>query len=452
MSAFRDQLLAVDARTRQAILGQLSDREMAALLYDWTLWARPDQLPPAGEWTTWVLQAGRGAGKTRSGAEWIRSRKEAGFRYFAFVARTPADARDVMIEGESGMLAISPPWDKPRFIESQRSLEWANGAKAIIFSDEVPAALRGPQFDSAWVDEFAKFKHPQETWDMLMFGLRLGTNPQAVVTTTPTASKPFKKLVSSPGTVVTRASLLSNRAHLAPQFVRQVLARYHGTRLGRQEIEGEIVEQSDGALWKRDQLDTLRVMEMPPLEFFRRIVIGVDPSVTALDGSDECGIIAAGLGVDGHGYVLADGSGVMSPESWARVAVSLYREFEADRIVAEVNNGGDMVGLTIRTVDQGAAYESVRASRGKRTRAEPVSALYEQGRVHHVGYLSGLEDEQCTWDPMSNDPRARRSPNRIDALVWALWHLMVKTSDAFLIVMEQENEKRRAEAAAVSVR
>ncbi len=364
----------------------------------------------------WLLLAGRGFGKSRTGAEWVREQVESGrSRRIALVAPTAADVRDVMIEGESGLLAICPPWNMPVYESSKRRLTWPNGAIATTYSAEEPDRLRGPQHDAAWCDEVAAWRYP-ETWDMLMFGLRLGVDPRCVVTTTPKPIPIIRNLLKNPTTAITRGSTYENRANLAEAFFEQIVAQYEGTRLGRQELYAEVLDDVEGALWTRALIDQHRVKVAPEL---KRIVVAIDPAITASDDSDETGIVVAGLGVDNHGYALDDLSLRASPDGWARRAVEAYHARKADRIVAEVNQGGDMVEYTIRTVDPRASIKKVHAARGKQTRAEPIVALYEQGRIHHVGVLPQLEEQMCNWVPGMD------SPDRMDAAVWAFTELML---------------------------
>lgn len=400
----------------------MSPTEKAALHYDWTFWARSNQLAPDGEWRVWLLLAGRGFGKTRCGAEWIRAEVESGKRgRLALVAETAADARDVMVEGESGILAVSPPWNRPKYEPSKRRLTWSNGAVATTYSADDPEQLRGPQHDGAWCDEVAKWRYGQQAWDNLMLGLRLGGDPRAVVTTTPRPVELVRTLLAMPQTVVTRGTTYDNRINLAESFFTDILRRYEGTRLARQELYAELIEDNPDGLWRREQIERLRVLKAPNLQ---RIVVAVDPPASSGANSAEAGIVAAGIGEDGHGYVLADASVRATPDGWARAAVTLYHTLKADRIVAEANNGGEMVEMTLRMVDRSVSYRAVHASRGKLTRAEPISALYEQGRVHHVGTFSELEDQMCQWMP------GERSPDRMDALVWALTELMIRPTHA----------------------
>ena len=388
--------------------------------YDWRspLNARPKQVAPEGEWTNWLILAGRGFGKTRTGAEWIRERVENGIaKRIAIIGKTPADVRDVMIEGESGLVSISPPWNKPDYQPSRRRIVWENGATAHIFSSYEPDQLRGPQFDTAWCDELASWEYPQETWDNLMFGLRLGENPQVCITTTPRPLKLLKNIRDSNNTVLTSGSSYENRANLNKNFFDIILEKYKGTRLGQQEIHAEILEESEGALWKREWFDECRVQELP--EDLERIVVAIDPAVTATKTSDETGIVVVGKDHDGKYYVLEDRSGRFSPNGWAEVAISLYDKYSADKIIAETNNGGQFVEYTLKTKSDDIPFKAVHASRGKRVRAEPIASLYEQKKVFHYGLLNTLEDQLCNWEALSGDP----CPDRLDALVWGMTEL-----------------------------
>ena len=340
------------------------------------------------------------------------------------VAPTAADARDVMIEGESGILAISPEWERPNYEPSKRRLTWPNGAIATAYSADEPERLRGPQHDSAWCDEVASWRYP-EAWDMLMFGLRLGDDPRVVVTTTPKPVKIIRELIADPTTAITRGSTYENRPNLAPPFFEQIIRKYEGTRLGRQELNAEILDDVPGALWTRARIEETRWPVHRNVPELTRIVVAIDPAVTSGDEADETGIIVAGIDANDHGYVLADQSGRYPPTEWARIAIALYHQHKADRIVAEVNNGGDMVEATIRMIDANVAYTAVHASRGKVVRAEPVAALYEQRRIHHVGAFPTLEDQQCGFTTDFDRKAAGFSPDRVDALVWAFSDLMV---------------------------
>lgn len=385
--------------------------------YDWKFWARKNQLAPEGDWQYWLLLAGRGFGKTRCGAEWVRERVESNLaKRIALVAPTAADARDTMVEGESGILAICPPWNKPQYEPSKRRLTWPSGAIATLFSAEEPERLRGPQHDTAWCDEIAAWKYPQETWDMLQFGLRLGDDPRCAITTTPKPIPLVKDILKNPVTAVTRGSTYDNITNLAPAFVDIIISKYEGTRLGRQELNAEILDDNPDALWQRSNIDDHRVSSIPELT---RIVVGVDPAVTSKSGSDDTGIVVAGIDKRMHGYILGDYTCHTTPQKWAQEVIAAYHKHSADRIVGETNNGGEMVEHILRTVDPGIPFKAVHASRGKQTRAEPISAYYEQGRIHHVGSFPALEDQMCDWVPGVSD-----SPDRVDALVWALTELL----------------------------
>lgn len=406
---------------RLKAIESLSQKEAESLLFDWEFWARPKQLPPDWDWYIWLLLSGRGGGKTRTGAELTVKWAKEGFSPIALVGQTKADVRDTMVEvGDSAILNISPPWFRPDYESSKRRLTFPNGALAIIYSGDEPDQLRGPQHQKAWIDELAKFKYPQDTWDNLMFGLRIGEKPQAVVTTTPRPIKAIKELIQDDRTAVTRGHTLENRYNLAPDFLKYILRKYEGTRLGRQELAGEILDDNPEALWQRDKIDELRIRQHPDLA---RIVVAIDPQGTDSPESAETGIVAAGIAPVGgimHGYILADLTIKATPGKWANAAITGYYNLKADKIVGEVNNGGDMVEYTIKSVDPKVAFKSVRASRGKYIRAAPVSALYEQNRVHHVGFFPELEDQLCEWVP------GNKSPDRLDALVWALSELILE--------------------------
>src|SRR5215831_13511444 len=396
-----------------------------ALETSWAAVARPNQLPPPGDWwQIWLLLAGRGFGKTRTLAEWVCAQVAFGqARRIALVAATAADARDVLVEGESGILAVAPPWCRPIYEPSKRRLTWPNGARATTFSAEELERLRGPQHDAAVCDELGAWSHP-ETWDMLQFGLRLGRKPRCLVATTPRPTKLIRGLIAREGrdVVVTRGSTYENRANLAPGFFDQVIRKYEGTRLGRQELNAELLEDTPGALWSHAIIDAARMAAAPSLQ---RIVVAIDPAVTSGEEADETGIVVVGKDANGHGYVLADLSGRYQPIEWARIAITAYKTHRADRIVAEVNNGGDMVETTLRSVDPNVAYSAVHASKGKYTRAEPASALYEQGKVHHIGAFPQLEDQMTMFTP-DLDRKAMQFSDRADALVWALTELLLE--------------------------
>jgi len=433
---------SLPAQGKAAFVATLSDREAAILASAWEAWAREKQLAPAGSWTTWLLLAGRGFGKTRAGAEWIRHHAEQSrVRRMALIGRTAADVRDTMVEGESGILAISPSWFRPAYNPSKRRLTWPNGCIATTFSAEEPDSLRGPQHEKIWADEPAAWRF-SEAWDQAMFGLRLGGCPQIVATTTPRPTRLIRALIAQSTTVVTSGTSYENKQNLAPTFFAQIVAKYEGTRLGRQELEAVLLEDAEGALWKRDAIESLRVTRAPDLV---RIVVAIDPAVTSEEGSDETGIVVIGLSGDQHLYVLDDLSGRMTPRQWAVAAVSAYHKYHADRIVAETNNGGDMVELTVHSVDPAVAYKKVTATREKRIRAEPISAVYEQGRAHHVGAFPALEDQMCQWE------YGQKSPDRIDALVWGGTELLpVRPLDSFASDLRERltaRETRRKELA-----
>ena len=383
---------------------------------------RQDQLTPAGDWRTWLILAGRGWGKTLTGAEDVAryGLTNPGSR-IAIVARTFADARDTCVEGDSGLLSCLPRHEIQTYNRSLGELLLTNGSRYKLFSADEPERLRGPQFHRAWSDELGAWgKNPEErqwppAWDMLQMGLRLGSDPRNVVTTTPRPTRIIRTLWSDRHTHLTRGRTLDNAANLAPQFVEQILSRYQGTRLGRQELDAELLDDVPGALWTYAMLEDRR-----PAPDLTRVVVAIDPAVTSSEESDESGIVVCGLGVDGRGYVLADRSCRLSPDGWARRAVAAFDEFAADQILAETNNGGDLVEQTIRTVRRTIPYRKVTASRGKQTRAQPVAALYEQGRVSHVDVFATLEEQLTTWTPESG-----KSPDRLDALVWGLSELMV---------------------------
>lgn len=374
------------------------------------------------------MLGGRGAGKTRLGAEWLRAQVHACPPYggaaagrIALVGETLHDVREVMIEGPAGLLRTSPRGQRPLWWSSRRRLQWPNGAVAETFSAEDPESLRGPQFDAAWCDELAKWRNAEAAFDMLQFGLRLGAHPRQLITTTPRPSALIKRLLADPRTAVTRAGTQANAAHLSPDFIGAVIARYGGTRLGRQEIDGEIIEDRADGLWTRAMLEAARVRMAPPLA---RIVVGIDPPAS-LGEDAACGIVAAGRSEEGCVYVLEDATAAgISPAGWAARAIALYRRLEADTLVAEVNQGGEMVREVLRNVDASAPLKTVHATRGKYLRAEPVAALYEQGRVVHAARFTALEDQMCDFGP--DGLSSGRSPDRLDALVWALTALMLE--------------------------
>lgn len=380
------------------------------LAYEWEFWARDKQTLPTQGFFVWLILAGRGFGKTRTGAETVRQWVKHN-PMVNLVGATADDARDIMIEGESGILAICPEAERPLYVASKRRLEWPNGAVSLIFTADEPERLRGKQHMKVWADELASWRY-EEAWSQTMFGLRLGETPQAIVTTTPRPTKLIKELVADNRNVVTVGTTYENKANLAQGFFDYVIKKYEGTTLGKQELLAQILSDNPAALWKRTDIDNHRVVKAPDLD---RVIVGVDPSATS--GGDEAGIITAGRAGDDY-YTIGDDSIQGSPQTWAKAAVTAYHKHKADLIVAEDNNGGEMVEAVIKQVDQNVPVKRVHASRGKATRAEPVAAISEQGRDHHVGVFSALEDELCLWMP------GDASPNRLDAKVWAMTELL----------------------------
>lgn len=422
-------LSAVDEVRRILTSGEwrtypLPQRERFLALADWTFngsdWyldgARPEQMPPAGVWDTWVILAGRGFGKTRSGAEWAwrQARKHGPDGRGALVGPTAGDTRDVMVEGESGILACAPDWFRPVYEPSKRRLSYPGGAQQFLYSADEPDRLRGPQHHYGWIDELAAMKRGHGMWDMFSLGLRLGDHPRSLVTTTPRPHKWLRAIIEDTHTVLTGGSTYDNLDNLAPTFRRMILDRYEGTRLGRQELHAELLTDVEGALFDLDVINEHRLREVPPLG---RIVVAVDPAVTSGPDADETGIVVVGtvLGSQPTEFaVLADRSGRYSPQTWGELAGRTADEFGADAIVAETNQGGDLVKATLALAAPWARYKPVHARDSKRVRAEPVAALYEQGRVHHVGVYPEMEDQMVTWVP---DRANAKSPDRLDALV-----------------------------------
>lgn len=379
--------------------------------------ARVEQLPTSDKsWTTWLYLAGRGAGKTRTAAEWLAYQASSNPRTrWAIAAPTYGDVRDTCAEGESGIVRVLQEYGTLKdYNRSIGEIFLTNGSRIKLFSGEEPDRFRGPQFHGGWFDELAAFKYP-DAWDQYQFGLRLGEFPQTIVTTTPRPTKLIKDLITRDGVRVQRGSTFDNAKNLAASALAELKLRYENTRLGRQELYGEILDNVEGALWTREMIENARVDIAPPLV---RVVVAIDPAVTSAATSDETGIVAAGIGNNGDYYILDDKSLRASPDAWARQAVMLYHEYKADKIIAETNNGGDMVIMLLKQVDASVPTKKVTATRGKQLRAEPISSLYEQGRVHHVGYFADLEVQMCEWTPLSNE-----SPDRLDALVWALTEL-----------------------------
>lgn len=406
---------------REALLATLSTEVRAALRWHWPFSARPNQLAPEGDWRTWLALAGRGFGKTEAGAQWIRQRVKDGARSIALIAETQKDLEEVMV---ARLIKISPPDEAPKVRYKPVRIFWPNGAVALGYNGTEPDQLRGPEFDTAWVDELAKYRYARDTWDMLQFTMRSGEDPRVFVTTTPRPIPVLREIIADATTVVTRGSTMDNAGNLAPAFTKAVVAKYAGTRLGRQELNAEMLDDVPGALWTRDMIDATRVKAFPGLQ---RVVIAVDPSGTSGAGTDgqgdDIGIVAAAIGLDGRGYVLGDHSCNLSPDGWGRRVREVYSLHNADRIIAERNFGGAMVEAVIKAQDKTLPVTVVTASRGKIARAEPISALYEQGRVSHVGAFADLEDQMCAMTPSGYVGDG--SPDRADALVWALTELMM---------------------------
>ena len=421
-------------------LCKLDPKKAEELRYNWLFWARPSQLPPSktpsGEpWNNWLINAGRGFGKTKAGVEWAREQIKLGRRRGMAVAATNSDIERVMIKGESGFLACCWKGDKtyagvelgyPEWSPTKRTLTWKNGASITFFSAEEPERLRGPQGDFAWCDELCAWNRDRDTWQMLSFCLRLGKHPQVCITTTPKPTKLIRDIIKNPKTVVTSGSTFDNSANLADTNLNAVKSEYEGTRIGRQELYAEILDEASGALWTREMLSKAEVdTEVDPVEFAKtlvRVVVSVDPAITSNEESDMTGIVVAGMDINGICYVLQDATDRFSPEQWASKAIELYNLYGADRIVAERNQGGDMVRYTFKSVDETLPIKLVHASRGKFARAEPVSSLYERGRVKHLKGLDALEDQMVQWEPLGSIG----SPDRLDAMVWAITELALK--------------------------
>jgi len=410
-------------RKRDEAINKLTQEEAEDALYDWEVRARPKQLPPKGNWFGWLLRSGRGFGKTRAGAEWIIDRVRKGFKRIALIGQTKADVRDTMIEiGDSSILKISRPTFMPKYEPSKRRLTWPNGAIAISYSGDEPDQLMGPQHDTVWIDELAKFQYPQKTWDNMEFGLRIGLNPQVMITATPRPIPIIKDLIADPDIRDVRGNSYENIDNLSERYINRIIKKYEGTRLGRQEIYGHILADNPDALWTRKVIEDNRRNKAPELI---RIAVAIDPQATDNIMSSETGIIVGGISEDKQGWILADVTIKGSPDTWGNEAVTAYHKFAADLIIGEINNGGDMVEHVIRSIDSKVSYKSVRASRGKYVRAEPVSALYEQGRIHHIGTFIALEDQLAEWVP------GDKSPDRLDALVWLITELMLGEEKTF---------------------
>ncbi len=417
------------------VLQQLDPKKAEELRFNYRFWARPEQIPSeSGDWNIFLALAGRGWGKTWAGAQWCREQVKLGKRRIMAVAPTNADLERVMVKGESGFLAICWAGDKtykgvhmgyPEWSPTKRTLSWANGATVTFYSSEEPERLRGPQGDAAWLDELCAWNKDRETYDMLQFCLRLGKHPRIFITTTPKPTKLLREIVKNPKTLTVKGSTFDNSANLADTYLEAVKAQYDGTRLGRQELYAEVLDESAGALWTREMLEECEIDVEDTVEFSKtllRIVVAVDPAVSSNAESDMTGIVVAGMDINGVCYVLEDATDRLSPEGWAAKAIDLYHKYGADRIVYERNQGGDMVKYTFKTVDETVPLKAVHASRGKYARAEPIAALYERGRVKHVRGLDELETQMVTWEPLGSSG----SPDRLDAMVWSITELALK--------------------------
>lgn len=429
------KLLPIEERIK--IINEFDDDQLLTWYYDWDEWARPEQHEPQGLGENnkfiWFAKCGRGFGKTRMFAEWfINKIKNHNYKYTSIVGATADEVRTIMIEGESGLLACADPLFYPAYEPSKKLIVWPNGARTRIFYGSEPDKSRGAQSDLIWGDEYCKWKYPQETLDNLLFGLRLGQKPLCGISSTPKPTKAIKDLINNPNVIVTGGNTFDNIRNLADPFIKTIIAKYKGTRLEQQEVYAKLLDDNPNALWRREWIDRDRIVKHPDL---KTVIIGIDPAVSHdEESSNETGIVAVGSGpaLDGmrfpeltHYYVLDDRSLIGTPDQWARASLTAYHTFKADKLVPEKNNGGDMVTSTIRNVDKNVKIKPVWASRGKVTRAEPISALYEQGRVHHVGSFPDLEDELCEWVP------GEFSPNRLDALVWAITALSERFEPAF---------------------
>ena len=423
-----EKLALLSSQDRSDYLNQFSEDELSRLLESYEFKARPKQLFPKGDYRTWVILSGRGFGKSFIGSNWVINQAQTQKYPIALIGSNAADVRDYMIEtGESSIMKQAPKWFTPQYQPSKRRLVFPNGVIAITYTAEDPDQLRGFNGNSAWVDELAKYQYPQETWDNLQFALRLGQHPKIVVTTTPRPLKIIKELWQDPKVIKTVGSTRENQANLASSFIDYVYNKYAGSRLGRQELEGEILMDTPGALWSYTNLDNNRVSKHPEL---KQIVVAIDPAITAEEDSNETGIIVCGIDENDHGYIIEDASGIYHPQEWSTLAVKLYDKYKANYIVAEVNQGGEMVVNTIKQTAKGLGHrhipvKHVHATKGKYTRGEPIAVLYEQNKVHHVGSFATLEDQMTSYLPGD-----KTSPDRMDALVWGLYCLMVKSQES----------------------
>lgn len=395
--------------------------------HDWQRWGREDQKPPhypkLDAWDTWLILAGRGFGKTRAGAETIRHLIfEEGYRRIAFIGQSIKEAESVMVEGESGLLNVCDSTQQPVFEKTHHRLRFKNGAVVELYGGNRPERLRGPQFDAVWIDELAKFQNPEVLYDQIRLCLRLGESPKCIITTTPKPCDLIRKLVDDPHVHVTRGSTFDNAENLSPQYIEYMKKTYEHTRLGAQELHAEILLEHEGALWNRDSINYAR----PPDQQWRRIIIAIDPATTCHDKSDETGIVVLGLHHDGLVYVLEDLSGKYSPHQWGERVVKAYTAWKADRVVAEINKGGDLVERILKSIYASISFKPVRATRGKYTRAEPVASLYSQNKVKHVCHFEHLEKQMCTYIPTQS-----KSPDRLDALVWGMTDLLLTQEASF---------------------
>lgn len=420
-----DTIKSWPMKKKRKLLNSLSDQQAHLLRNDWLYNARAGQYHPTGDWDTWFILAGRGFGKTRSGAEWVLDGILSGqAQRIALVGPTYNDVKKTMIEGESGLVARAEARKiKIDYNISDQEIKFPDyNSLCVGFTAEKPERLRGPQFHWAWCDELAAWRLDVDTWDMLQYCVRLGNDNRVLVTTTPKPRKLVKDILKEKTTVITGGSTFDNSKNLSSKFTKKMKEKYEGTRLGRQELEAEILDDTAGALWTRKGLDQQTIKESP--EYFQRIVVAIDPSVTSTEDSDECGLVVAAIDREGKGYLLDDASDTLPPLEWCKLAVSLYKKWNADLIVGEVNNGGDLIESLLRSVDKNIPYKKVHATRGKVIRAEPVANLYTQGKCFHLGSFPTLEDQLCTWTP--ND---EKSPDRLDALVWAFTELMIDSMD-----------------------
>jgi len=434
-----ERIAVLPAGERRALFSRRSEQWFEELVGSWCAWARPGQIPPEGGWRVWLLMAGRGYGKTRAGAEWVHHLAEEEDLRIALVGPTEEEVRKVMIEGASGLLACARDRERPEWEPSKGVLTWPSGSRAFVYSGANPESLRGPEHDHAWCDEIAKWAQPEAAWDNLMFGLRRGRYPRVLATTTPRPIRLVRRLLPRDDVDVTRGRTADN-VLLAESFVDYVTGLYGGTRLGRQELEGELIEDVEGALWPRDLIEASRQNDALPRDSLRRVVIGVDPpagvggpstgsgqgSSTGSGQSSACGIVVVGLGEDGIGYVLADASVAgLRPEGWARSVARAAETWGADRVIAEGNQGGAMVESVLRSAEINLPVRIVHARHGKSARAEPVAGLFENGRAKFVGAFPELEDELAGLTIAGGYEGPGRSPDRADAMVWALTELML---------------------------